>query len=360
MDMKQRFKFIGTVALGLIGILAASGCNAPTPSPPATEQTKTLRIATDDEPGRPGASQIGEFARQVKELSGGRVLIEPVWKAVGEDKDDWDQAVAHGVMAGDFDMGLVPARAWDTEGVSSFAALHAPFLVTSNSLMAKVADPAIADEMLDGLDKVGVSGLALFPEGTRMLFSFRGQLLKPSDLAGKTVRAPRSDTTYALLKAFGATPDDLAGEAFPDGLAAGKVVAAESSFALAGSLPEPATAASNLILYPKLNSLVANIKSFQALTEVQRQALQDAAAATRTWSVDSLTATADDAAAFCKEGGTVVTATDDEIGAFKAAGAPVYAMLEADPETKTRIAKIRELAAGEPVPADIKPCSLGG
>ena len=46
-----------------------------------------------------------------------------------------------------------------------------------------------------------------------------------------------------------------------------------------------------------------------------------------------------------------MTVTEDEIAAFKAAGAPVYAKLEADPETKTRIAKIRELAAGDPVPA---------
>ena len=95
-----------------------------------------------------------------------------------------------------------------------------------------------------------VSGLALFPERTRMLFSFRGPVLKPADVAGKTVRAPRSDTAYALLTAFGATPDDLVGEAFPDGLAAGKVVAAESSFAFAGSLPEPATATGNLISIP--------------------------------------------------------------------------------------------------------------
>ena len=150
------------------------------------------------------------------------------------------------------------------------------------------------------------------------------------------------------------------GEAFPDGLAAGKVVAAESSFAFAGSLPEPATATGNLILYPKLNSLVANAKTFQALSEAQRQVLKDAAAATRTWAAKAMTATADDAAAFCKAGGTIVTATEDEIAAFKAAGAPVYAMLEADPLTKTRTSKIRDLAAGEPAPTAVMPCGPGG
>ena len=368
--MGDQSKVSKIMTLAVVTLLAAAGCaapaenpsgtNPPVTEPPATEQSKTLRIATDDDPDRPGAAQIEEFARQVKELSGGKLLIEPVWKAVGHDKDDWDQAVAQAVTAGDFEMALVPARAWDTQGVDAFAALHAPFLVTSNSMLAKVTEPAVADEMLAGLEKAGVSGLALFPEATRTLFSFRGPLLKPADLAGMAVRAPRSDTTYELLKAFGATPDDLVGQAFPDGIAAGNIAAAESSFAFADTLPEPTTATGNLTLYPKVNSLVINIKVSSALSETRLQNLKDAAAATRTWAVGAMTSVADDAAAFCRSGGTVVTATDAELAAFKSAGEAVYAKLEADPETKNRIARIRELAAGEPAPGTIRPCGPGG
>lgn len=347
----------------ILALLVASGCSAPAAPPASTsgpaEQTRTLSVATDDEPGRPAAAQVEEFARQVKELSGGKVLIEPVWKAVGDDKDDWDQAVARGVAAGHFDMGLIPVRAWDTEGVTAFAGLHAPFLVTSNSLMEKVAAPEIADELLAGLEKAGVSGLALFPESARMLFAFGKPALKPADLAGKTVRAPRSDTTYAVLKSLGATPDDLVGEQFPDGLATGKVAAAESSFAFAGTLPEPSIATGNLILYPKINSLVANPKVLKELSEGQRQWLRDAAAGTRKWADGSLPAIADDAAKFCRDGGTIVTATDAEVAAFKAAAAPVYAQLERDPGTKALIAKIRALASSEPAAAAIRPCSPG-
>lgn len=76
----------------VLALLVASGCSAPA-SPPAStsgaaEQIRTLTVATDDEPGRPSAAQIEEYARQVKELSGGKLLIEPVWKAVGDDMDD--------------------------------------------------------------------------------------------------------------------------------------------------------------------------------------------------------------------------------------------------------------------------------
>lgn len=358
--MGNPFAFLASIALGLTAVVPSAGCTAPAASPAASEPARVLRIATDDEPGRPAADQIEEFSRQVKERSGGQLLIEPVWKAVGEDKDDWDQAVARRVIAGDFDMGLIPARAWDTEGVDSFAALHAPFLVTSNALLAKVAEPAIADEMLSDLDKVGVSGMALFPEGTRLLFAFGKPVLKPADLSGKIVRAPRSDATYSLLQALGAEPDDLVGEGFPEGIANGKVVAAESSFVGARSLPAPTTAAANLVLYSKLNSLVVNAKIFQGLSEAQRQLLTEAAAATRIWATEAMTSAADDATAFCLNGGTVINAATAEVAAFKAAGAGVYRKLEADPDTKARIARIRELAASAPAPSEIPPCSPGG
>jgi hypothetical protein len=64
---------------------------------------------------------------------------------------------------------MIPARAWDTEGVTSLRALHAPFLVTSDELVAEIVDGELADELLAGLEDVGVTGLALLPEGLRHL-----------------------------------------------------------------------------------------------------------------------------------------------------------------------------------------------
>ena len=77
----------------------------------------TLRIGTDDDgPETPGGGQIQEFARQVQQRSRGHVRIEPVWQAAGEQVDDWDQANGRMVVRGEVDMGMIPARAWDTEG----------------------------------------------------------------------------------------------------------------------------------------------------------------------------------------------------------------------------------------------------
>jgi hypothetical protein len=88
--------------------------------------------------------------------------------------------------------------------------------------------------------------------------------------------------------------------------------------------------------------------------------LTEAAAVTRTWAAEGLTGAAGDDAAFCKDSGTVVTATEQQLAACKVARAAVYASLEADPKTKTRIAKIRDLTAGDIAPAAISPRKPGG
>src|SRR5690349_21344635 len=65
--------------------------------------TLTLRLGTEDTAGRPSGVAITEFARQVKEISGGRIKIEPVFNAGGKPAPGWDQRVAEKVMAGGLD-----------------------------------------------------------------------------------------------------------------------------------------------------------------------------------------------------------------------------------------------------------------
>ena len=94
--------------------------------------------------------------------------------------------------------------------------------------------------MLAGLEKVGVTGLALLPEGLRHVFSFGDPLLTPDDFKGELIRVSASDTAYATFTALGATPDDVTANS--DAISNGQVAAAESSYAgAASSLPEPGT-----------------------------------------------------------------------------------------------------------------------
>jgi TRAP-type C4-dicarboxylate transport system substrate-binding protein len=349
---------VAFVAAGVAVLVACSddgdSTKAGSGAPPVT-----LRIGTEDPPGRPTQDQIGEFARHVEELSEGQLRIEPVFRAGGANNADWDQVVGRMVVSGELDMGLIPARAWDTEGVTSLRALQAPFLVTSDELAEKVVTSELATRMLAGLDAVDLTGLALLPEGMRHLFVFGEGDVDLFDLEGKVVRAPTSATTSALFEAFGATADDLDAQddRFLAGVRDGSVAAAESEFALAGCcLPAASAAAANLTLFPKVNSLIINTEAYEALSEDAQHVLREAADRTLDWAVAGMPSDAERAAAFCGGGGTIINAHESELAAMEAAVAPVYAELERDETTKELIESIRAIKATLPPPRPIAPC----
>ena len=312
---------------GLVGCLGADeGTKAG-----AARGPLTLRLAADDPPRRPGSRQIAEYARRVERLSGGKLRIEPVLNAGGEDPD-WDQHVAKKVVSGDFEMGLIPARAWDTEGVTSLRALSAPFLITSEALRDEVVASDLADELMSGLDEAGVHGLALFPEGLRHPFGFKAPLLGPEDYAGEAIRAPTSNTTAAMFAALGATTNSSE-------MDAGDQAGMESSY----DLGPRGTATGNVTFSAKANALVINDDVLEGLDDDERAVLEQAAAETRDWAIETAPSDAEAARTYCRAGGVVVFASDSEVVALEEATAPVYAELERDERTRNLIEAIRRL-----------------
>ena len=318
----------------------------------------TLRVGTDDTPGRPSGAAIEEFARQARRLSGGRIRIKPVFQAAGKPATAWDQRVARMVMDGRLDMGVIPARAWDTEGVTSLRALHAPFLVTSDELVRKIVKSDVAGEMLAGLDKAGVVGLALLPEDLRHPFAFGRPFLKLADFTGEGIRAPRSVVADATLRRLGATPEDLNAASFKHAVADGSVTGAESSFALAAStLPRRATATANVTLYPKVNSLVIGRRAWAKLSDAQRATLREAARATLTRLLRTQMSEDESARRYCAYGGRVLLAAEPDVAAMVAAVQPVYADLEHDAQTKALIVRIRAFKRQVAPPTSVAACA---
>ena len=165
-------------------------------------------------------------------------------------------------------MGMVPARAWDTEGVTSLRAVHAPFLVDSDALLARVVtSEPLARELLAGLERGGVHGLALIPEGLRHPFGFRHALVGPGDYAGATVRVqPLAGRLRADAGAWRAIPTIRTGRCSTRGVATGAIDGAESAFALAAGLPAKAVATANVTFFPKVESLVIGRKAWARLS----------------------------------------------------------------------------------------------
>jgi TRAP-type C4-dicarboxylate transport system substrate-binding protein len=337
-----RFALVVLSLAALAGCTGGDGTKAGGSGAPVT-----LRIGTDDYRETPAGGQIEEFGRRVEKLSGGKLRIKPVWHAAG-DGPDWDQRVARLVMDGELEMGLIPSRAWDTEGVTSLRALNAPFLITSDELLAEVVSGELATEMLAGLEQAGVVGLALLPEGLRHPFGGETPLLGPDDYDGRTIRAATSTTTAALFAALGAAINDDPGELNSDVYAG-----LESSFHRDEPIG-PATA--NVTFYPKANALVINDDALAELDEGRREILEQAAAQTREWAIETLPNDAEAAKAYCENGGAVVLASGTDVAALERAAASVYAELEQDPQTKEFIGRIRVLGSTIAVPT-ATPCT---
>jgi TRAP-type C4-dicarboxylate transport system substrate-binding protein len=358
----RTFRHIAPAALaGLLGILVlgVTGCaGGGDDKAGGSGAPVTLQIGHPDPRGYPAGDAIEEFARRVSTLSDGKVRIRPVWQAAGADVTQFEQRVARLVVSGDLDLGMIPARAWDTEGVTTLRALQAPFLISTDELLDAVVT-SLGGDLLGGLEDVGIEGLALVPEELRHPVGFGRTLRSTADFAGVGIDAPRSNTTYALLRALGARPADLTFEQAVSALQAGKIGGAESSFLHLGSLPAPGIITANVVFFPKVNTLVANAERFDELTAEQQEILREAAEQTLRHVVDTRTREVDAARPACRAGAELITATAADVAALRRAAAPVYAELERDPTTKELIAAIRELTPAS-APASAASCGRGG
>ncbi|GAB2571053.1 hypothetical protein GCM10027269_28170 [Kribbella endophytica] len=312
----------------------------------------TLRLGTADDDAKPGGLAIVQFVQQVRTLSGGKLLIYPVWEASGSDVRQWDQLVVRMLKNRQLDLAMIPARTWDTEGVTSLRALNAPFLVTSDALADKiVTSPELSDELLAGLDQGGATGLALMPEGLRHPFGFKRALVSPAAFAGAGIRAAKSNLGDATIRALGGKPDDAVGESYGAGIRSGVLGGAETGFVLSDLLPVAGIAAANVTFTTKVNTLVANSAVLNGLSPDNQKILRSAATATREWALGHRVTESATAAAYCNRGGKVVNATPAELRALDQAVRPLYAELERDQKTKAMIDRIRTLKQSVQVPS---------
>jgi len=349
------------VAITVIATAVGAGCSGGDKAG-GSGGVVTLRLATDDSTAGASSLQIRDFVRRVRQLSDGRLRIHVGWQANGAGVAHpygFDQKTAQKVIAGKYQLALVPSRAWDVLGVTSLRALQAPFLVDSDALLDKVAaDPALSTRMLAGLDRVGVVGLALLPEALRHPVGFARPLRALSDFAGAGISAPRSDVTWETLRALGARPFDFSGDERGPEIDRGKLDGAETDLARASNLPRPGVVTANVALFPRANTLVANRAALGRLSDDQRKTLRKAAAATLAHVLATRDRDVNTARASCRKGVGIVLASVADIRGLVSATRPVVARLERDAGTRKsieRIEALRETVTGKR--PTIAPCA---
>jgi TRAP-type C4-dicarboxylate transport system substrate-binding protein len=330
----------GAVAIGLSACSGDSAAQRVADKAGGHSPTVTLTLATGEVRGRPDTPTVDYFINRLTTLTKGSIKVDPTW-GVQENTTDFEQSVAKQVRSGEMDLGWVGSRAFDTLGVTTLQAVQAPFLITSNQLVAKVAADPVAGRMLAGLRAGGLVGLGLYPDQLRHPVGFRKPLASLADFKGARARTPTSNVSDAVLRSLGAEPIHLKGSAYGVAVNDGTLDGVDASLGLAPALGG-SILTGNVVFYPLMNVLFTTDRALARLDGTQRSALRRAAADTLRHAVETMPRT-EDATPFCAGHGQIVSASPAEVARMEKATQRVYAELEADGQTKAFIEAIRRL-----------------
>ena len=350
----------------LVVALAAVGCSGGTKAGGrALEHTIVLTIANHET----GDRDLAEYSAAVNRLSDGSIRLDrrEGWRGP---EVDYDRGTVADVRAGKVDLAKIAVRSFDTLGVSSFEALTAPFLVDSVGLEQEVLASPLADEMLAGVSRLGVVGVAMLPGEPRRPFGQRRRFLALSDYRGALFGIRPSLVSSATLRALGATPRGYVSEDLPYSFAGAELDLA--TIEGSGYDTSVTSVTENVVFWPRAFVVVANRAVFTRLTAGQREILRKAGREALAPAIARLrTEDLAEAGILCRRDQlTFVKATRGQLASLRAAVRPVYASLERNGKTRSLIREIaamkrrsppaRPLNCGRPLPREGAATPLDG
>ena len=293
-----------------------------------------------------GTLDVQNWIHEVQRRSGGTIRIEfrRGWRA---NDPDYDRGTIADVRAGRIDIAKIAARSWDEVGVRSLRALVAPMLIDSYALEQRVLTTHLPAEMINRVGKQDLIGLAVLPGFLRKPLGISRVLRRPTDFAGARIGIRPGGVAIQTFAALGGrsvvyAPSDPAAVSRLDGAELDVDVIAGNAYNRGAR-----ALTANVNLWPRIVTLVMNRRSFDALSEKQKQALTGAAPAAVGPTVKAFAGLdAQTTQVLCQRGLKLVTATGSDLRALRNALRPVYGSLDRDAQTKRAIAEIQSLKSG--------------
>jgi len=220
----RRTLLTGVPLLGA-GALAMAGC-APDDAGAATDVENILTVSLNQTESHPSYLALTYFGEQLAEATGGR------WGAriYANEALGAQQEVVQLVSDGSVDLAIISAP--QVENLSmAFRPLNLPgAFVDIEHQTAVLQDESIVGELFSSLeDERRLRVLGGFTQGSRHVYTDRGPIESPEDLAGLKVRVQESDVFMELTRALGASPTPMAyGEVYT-ALQAGVLNGAENN-----------------------------------------------------------------------------------------------------------------------------------
>jgi C4-dicarboxylate-binding protein DctP len=269
-----------------------------------------------------GANLV-RFKQAVERDTGNAVVIEILHGAQALP----DRTVAKSVMVGEIEMATANSVTM-VDKVRGVDVLSLPFLFNSNVFLRAMLDPArLSRKLLDEaiLEKTGARPLMWQPYGTNVFFSKGRAAARPSDIAGKKVRASgQIDVEFG--RACGAVPELIAAGKQHEAMQTGRIemamtaaenVSARNFWEVSDTLTR--TNHSTVMLL-----LIVNERSWRSLTGEQRDAISKAARVAEAELWESLQRSDQEAYAFARtKGMNVVELTSFDLAEWRACSAPV-------------------------------------
>jgi TRAP-type C4-dicarboxylate transport system substrate-binding protein len=299
-----------------------------------------------------GSGELDGFVNEVARLSGGtiRIQVQNSWRA-GQAK--YETGLINDVRAGKADLGWAGSRAWDSVGVLSLRALHAPLLIDSYAVQERVVHSPLVGEMLAGLEPIGLVGLGVLPGPMRKPLGISKPLVAPADYAGLTIGVQQSLVADQTMRALGAKPVWFPGMGKIDGFDGIEQQTASIDGNRYDTIGKHFTA--NVNLWPRPLVIFTGRKVFDSLRPDQRNALRQAVANVIPAQTASLHSGEQEAAGnLCRSRRLEFeTASPHDLAALRTAVQPVYDTLAREPQTRKFLAAIA--AIGKGVPAESAP-----
>lgn len=218
MNIKKRICFLLCLVL-MISMLPGCGNEA--------KKDAIVLIMADVQTGEhPTAKACDEFAKLVKEKSGGKIIVEVYHgSTLGTEAQQVDQ-----VTVGGIDFARVSSSAV-SKYYDDLKALQALYLYNSEDSMWKVMDGALGTEMLTSneLKTNGIEGICWFSGGARNFYNNKKEVKSPKDLSGLTLRV-NTNSMFAFLEACGSKGLNVSYNDIYNSITAGNIDGAENNW----------------------------------------------------------------------------------------------------------------------------------
>lgn len=279
------------------------------------------------------------FAQHVAEKSGGQLKIQPLG---GGQLGSLPQNYA-GLRTGQIDMMLADTGTLAlARGGKDFNALFAPYVFRDHAHFKAFITSKTFMEMLAAVEKeAGFKYVGYVSDRTpRQLTTAKTRVTKPEDLKGLKVRVPETPTILAVFKAWGAAPTPVAAAELYLALKQGVVDGQDNGFdSIAGAKFYEVQKYAIRIDYIQSGLMVLMAADkWNRLTDAEKKALTDSAAATEAWASKMTWETSEKSIALLKEKGMEIVEPD--LTPFKKAAADALAGLDGQLWAKGTLEKI--------------------